>query len=111
MPRFVVPVSEDLHRKVRVQAAQEGRSIADIIRGYLEGYVQGAGLEQHYDVRLKDTGKTHLIETAIVKDPPTPAMTFRKTDAVSTKEQKPSTAKRPLPDFSKAAQVKGRMGR
>ena len=38
--RITVKVSETLHRKVKVKAAMIGKSISNILREYLEGWVE-----------------------------------------------------------------------
>lgn len=38
--RITVKVSEDLHRKVKVKAAMVGKSISDILREYLETWLE-----------------------------------------------------------------------
>jgi predicted HicB family RNase H-like nuclease len=38
--RITVKVSETLHRKVKVKAAMIGKSISDILREYLEAWVE-----------------------------------------------------------------------
>jgi len=102
--RLVVELPEESHRRLRIRAAQDGLPVAVIIRRLITDYL-GAGVT--------------LVETSFVKDPPTPAMTVRQAvaapslpvDAVSKTPVGRSTVKRPLPDFSKAAQAKGKMGR
>jgi len=41
--RLTVDLDPDLHRKLKVQAAQESRSISDIIRTAAEQYVTSQG--------------------------------------------------------------------
>jgi len=38
--RITIKVSETLHRKVKVKAAMIGKSISDILREYLEEWVE-----------------------------------------------------------------------
>ena len=38
--RITVKVTEALHRKVKVKAAMVGKSISDILREYLEAWVE-----------------------------------------------------------------------
>ena len=38
--RITVKVSENLHRKVKVKAAMMGKSISDVLREYLEEWVE-----------------------------------------------------------------------
>jgi predicted HicB family RNase H-like nuclease len=38
--RITVKVTETLHRKVKVKAAMVGKSISDILREYLEAWVE-----------------------------------------------------------------------
>ena len=38
-PRIAVRVPRSLHEKVETLAAAEGRSVSDVVRGLLEGYV------------------------------------------------------------------------
>lgn len=39
--KMMVRVSEDLHRAVRVKAAELGRPVSEIVRGLLEQWVEG----------------------------------------------------------------------
>ena len=39
-PRIAVRVPASLHRRVTSQAAAEGRSVSEVVRGLLEDYVQ-----------------------------------------------------------------------
>ena len=39
-PRLVVRVSDELRERATARAAREGRTISDVIRDLLEGYVQ-----------------------------------------------------------------------
>lgn len=39
-PRIAVRVPPSLHRQVMSQAAAEGRSVSEVVRDLLEGYVQ-----------------------------------------------------------------------
>lgn len=39
--RIMVRVSEDLHRAVRVKAAELGRPMSEVVRGLLRRWVQG----------------------------------------------------------------------
>jgi type I restriction enzyme, R subunit len=39
-PRIAVRVPTSLHRRVTSQAAAEGKSVSDVVRDLLEGYVQ-----------------------------------------------------------------------
>lgn len=39
-PRIAVRVPPSLHRRVTSQAAAEGRSVSEVVRDLLEGYVQ-----------------------------------------------------------------------
>ena len=47
--RLVIPVTDDLHRKVKVAAAQAGLSITDLVRRLLELWLQG-----EVEVRLEE---------------------------------------------------------
>ena len=38
--RITVKVTESLHRKVKVKAAMMGKSISDVLREYLEAWVE-----------------------------------------------------------------------
>ena len=39
--RIMVRVSEDLHRAVRVKAAELGRPVSEVVRGLLRQWVEG----------------------------------------------------------------------
>jgi predicted DNA binding CopG/RHH family protein len=38
--RITVKVSEELHRRVKIKAAMVGKSVSDILREYLESWVE-----------------------------------------------------------------------
>jgi plasmid stability protein len=38
--RITVKVSEELHRKVKIKAAVVGKSVSDVLREYLEAWVE-----------------------------------------------------------------------
>ena len=40
-PRIAVRIPEDLHRRAMKRAAEEGRSISDVVRELLESYAPG----------------------------------------------------------------------
>jgi plasmid stability protein len=40
--RFTVKTPDDLHKQVKVKAAQDGKEVSGVIRGLLAAWLQGA---------------------------------------------------------------------
>ena len=96
--RLVVELPEDLHRRIKVRAAEEGRTISQMVRGMIE-------LELSKTARWEDKGKTFITQ-------PAPTTTIA-VAAPETPRPKPPPAPyvRPKMDLSKGTQAKGKMGR
>lgn len=87
MPRLSVDLSEETHLALKLQAVRSKRPAADIVRGLIESYLEGP-------------------QTKIGADQHKPAKSDVEwgTTTISKPTQK-------IPDLSKTAQAKGKMGR
>jgi len=90
--KTTLEIPDDLHRRAKAKAASEGITISSVLRDSLERYVGVIGFiatESHMD------GDTRVIDS--VKPMASATM--------------PRAVVRPKLDLTKAAQVKGKMGR
>lgn len=93
MKQLNIPISEQLHQRLKVQAAKELRTVTAIVSELVEGYVL------YQEKSTKQPVQLH--EVSVVSDPPDPSWTA----TVSPPVPKPKM------NLSKAAQAKGKMGR
>lgn len=93
--RLVVELPDELHRRTKVKAAQEGSTVSEVVRSLLARWALAEGVVASGEIRPIET------RDAVPKE----RSTVHRTDAVKT--QQPAK----MPDLSKAAQAKGKMGR
>jgi len=106
--RISVEIPTELHRRVRNRVFEEDSTISRVVRRLLEDYVADHEVAVIIDRQQVAVVKGALAPMTIKGDVAASRVTV---DAVSKTTVKRSNAKRPLPDFSKEAQVKGKMRR